>query len=136
MDNPIRVIFIDDEPALRAIWERLLAAQPGMELAASLPNSGQLVDHAQRTGAAVAMMDLTIPGDDPLAAAAALSRDLPGCRVLIYSAHNDLDAMRRSYNAGAWGFVDKLDAVETILGAVRRVAQGELAFPPAFFNAS
>jgi len=131
MNTPIRIIFVDDEPALRSTWEKLIAAESDMTLAASLPSADALAEHVARTGAALVLMDVSLPGTDALTATAELARTHPECRVVMYSGRNDFDTVRRAYEAGAWGFVDKLEPVQSILQAIRRVCAGELAFPRA-----
>ncbi len=132
MSEPIRVIFVDDEPALRASWEKVLAGEKDFALAACLSNADNLVEHVRRTGARIVLLDLTLPGTDPLRAAAEVARDMPDCRVLFYSARNGAETMRSAFEAGAWGFVDKFEPVGVILDAMRRIDRGETAFPANF----
>ena len=128
----VRVLIVDDEPKIRSAWERLVARQPDMELVGSLANADDLEQAAAEAGADVALLDLTMPGRDPLEALAAMRDAKSECRVIVYSAHRDSALVERSMEAGAWGFVDKLERLDAVLAAMRAVVEGETSIPSWF----
>ncbi len=130
--DQIKVLFVDDEPRLRTVWERLIGMQDDMACAGTLACADDLPRRAAETGAHIALLDLTMPGRDPIEVAAEVAERCPDCRVVIYSGHNDPESMRRAHEAGAWGYVDKLDEPDEILAALRRIAAGEPVFPRSF----
>jgi two-component system response regulator DesR len=131
MAAPIRVLFVDDEPRLRTCWGRLIGAQPDMSLVGCLSSADELLTRVPRDDSIV-LLDLSMPGRDPLDAAAELRDARPECRVIVYSGHNDPDTLREVLSAGAWGLVDKLTPPLEILDAIRRVAVGRTVFPAGF----
>jgi len=62
----IKVLFADDEPKLLQAWERLFTAQPDMELVGTLPDAEGLADAAAALKPDIAVVDLSMPGRDPL----------------------------------------------------------------------
>lgn len=132
MDGRIGVLVVDDEYSLRALWEKLLDAQPDMRCAGTLAQADSLCDCVERAGARVVLLDLKLPGLDPLEAVRRLAAERPECRVVICSGYSDHDTIRSAFDAGAWGFVDKLNPPMETLGVIRRVAADEVVFPPTF----
>lgn len=128
MSETIRVIFVDDEPRLRECWERLIRAQTDMMLLRSLRSADDLIQTVPAEDSIV-LLDLSMPGRDPLDAAAELRDRRPRCKVIVYSGYSDPRTAREAIAAGAWGLVDKLTPANDILDAIRRVASGGTAFP-------
>jgi two-component system response regulator DesR len=77
-----------------------------------------------------------MPGIDGLAAAAALTRSAPACRVLILTTFGRAGYLRRAMEAGALGFIVKDAPAEQLADAVRRVARGEHVIDPALAAAT
>jgi DNA-binding NarL/FixJ family response regulator len=73
-----------------------------------------------------------MPGRSPTDAICELRRRFPDCRTVVYSGTCDDGTMKRAYDAGAWGFLDKLTAPGDVVKAIRRVASGESEFPRRF----
>lgn len=126
----IGVLVVDDEAKLRNSWERVLDAQPDLACAGTLGDAEGLEEKAAELGAAVVLLDLHLPGRDPLEAI----RGLAGgdCRVIVCSGDSDPDLLRRVFDAGAWAFVDKLTPPRETLEVIRRVAGGEAVLPRGF----
>jgi DNA-binding NarL/FixJ family response regulator len=131
MEEPIRLVFVDDEPRLRASWARIIRDEVDMTLVESLESADQLTSNLPREDSVV-ILDLSMPGRNPLDTVAEIREAHPQCRVIIYSGYNDPDTVREALMSGAWGFVDKLTPPLKILDAIRRVARGEAVFPPGF----
>lgn len=129
----IPVFFVDDEPRLRTLWEWIVADQEDMTLAGTLASADELIERVP-TGESIVLLDLSMPGRDPLEAAAEIRDSRPDCRVIIYSGYSDPETVRRAVESGAWGLVDKLTPPPQILDAIRRVAGGEAVFPPGFLG--
>lgn len=127
----VNVLLVDDEPRLLRAWSLLFAEDPGFCVVGTLDRADGLMDMAERTSPHVVVLDLTMPGLDPFAAIRLMAAAHPDVRVIVYSAQSDPLLMRRSIDAGAWGFVDKLCPPEEMFRAVRRVASGEAVVPPA-----
>lgn len=76
------------------------------------------------------LLDLMLPGTGGLALLGALRKRYPGVPVLVLSALDDTETVRRALRSGAAGFVSKASATETLLGAVREVLAGGRYVPP------
>lgn len=130
--GPIRILFVDDEVRLCRAWARLMETQEDLLLVGTAHHAGGLEDLIRELEAQLVLMDISMPGVDPLHAVSDLAPRYPGVRFVMYSGHSDPEIIRMAMDAGAWGFVDKLADAATLFSVLRRVANGETAFP-AFY---
>jgi two-component system response regulator DesR len=84
----------------------------------------------------VALLDIEMPGLDGLAAAAALSQEVPTCRVIIVTTFGRPGYLRRAMESGALGFVVKDAPAEQLADAIRRVSRGLRVVDPALAAAT
>lgn len=125
----IRVLFVDDEVRLRRAWEKLFSSRTDMVLVGTLAQADGLVGAATELSPDIAVVDLTMPGIDPLKAIAELAAARPDVRAVVYSGQSDPQLLQAALDAGAWGYIDKLTAPATMFTVLQRVADGEVVFP-------
>jgi len=123
MSGPIKVVVVDDEPRLLAAWGRIVRMQPDMELVAAYSNAGELRTNYRTLKADVILLDLSMPGDDPVEVLREMKATGVGCRVVVFSGHNDHAVEQMVLEAGAWGLIDKLQEPDFVLAGIRRAAQ-------------
>lgn len=78
----------------------------------------------------VVLMDLQLPGISGIEATAALLREHPSARVLIFSTFARDDEIQAALKAGALGYLQKSSSRDDLLTAIRTVAKGERSLPP------
>jgi len=122
----IRVLIVDDNPDVAASLAELLSLQSDMQSAGVLHRADGLASHVTATRPDVILLDLSMPGADPIQELQSLASLEPPARVVVCSAYEDAPRVKVAMDAGARGYVSKLDEVETILDAVRAVARGEI----------
>lgn len=132
MAQRIGILFVDDELRLRRAWEKFVRTQDDLEFLGALDCADTLADEVERTDADVVLMDVSMPGQDPLIAVEALAGTRPACRVVLYSGLSDPELVRRAIDAGAWGFVDKVEDPSRVLAVIRAVAAGQVALPQGY----
>lgn len=125
---PVNVIVVDDEPKLRALWQKVLSDHASFNLLCLLDSADDICAKVPADNV-VMLLDLSMPGRDPMDALADLNAQRPGCRVIVYSGYSDADTVSSAIDAGAWGFVDKLSRVSEVLDTMLRVSRGETVFP-------
>jgi len=132
----IRLLLADDQAMIRTALATLLDLEPDFEVVTQVGRGDEVVSAAARARPDVALLDIEMPGMDGLAAAAALAKELPSCRVLVLTAFGRTGFLRRAMESGAAGFVVKDAPAEQLADAVRRVHAGERVVDPALAAAT
>ncbi|MDN5716529.1 MAG: response regulator transcription factor, partial [Janibacter sp.] len=127
----IRVLLADDQALVRGAMAALLGLEEDLEVVAEVGSGDEVLEAARRTHPDVAVLDVEMPGLDGISAAAQLTRELPGTRVLIVTTFGRPGYLRRALDAGASGFVVKDTPSHELAAAVRTVAAGGRVVDPS-----
>jgi two-component system response regulator NreC len=122
--NRIRVAIADDHAMLRAGLKLLVNSQADMEMVGEAGNHADTRELVRNKAPAVLILDLSMPGGQPMKLIEELSRVFPETRVLVLTMHEDPAYARMALAAGASGFVLKRSADSDLLQAIRAVARG------------
>lgn len=115
----------------RTAVRRLLELEGDLEVVAEVGRGDELVAAALRARPDVAVVDIEMPAQDGIAAAAELRRSLPSCRTLILTMYGRAGFVQRAMEGGVCGFVLKDAPVEALAAAIRRCAAGEVVVDPS-----
>lgn len=126
----IRVLLVDDDPRILQAWRGAFAQRPEFVIVGERMEADDLEAALLGCSPDQVVIDLTMNGADPLEMVARLSESFPSVRFVVHSAHSDFETIQRAFDAGAWGYVDKLSAATSLFDVLRRVAEGEVVFPP------
>lgn len=120
----IRLLLADDQALVRGGLAALLGLEPDLQVVAEVGRGDQVVAAARAASADVCLLDIEMPGMDGIAAAAALTAELPGCRSIMVTTFGRPGYLHRALSAGASGFVVKDTPARELADAVRRVHAG------------
>jgi two-component system response regulator DesR len=121
---PIRLLIADDQALVRGALAALLDLEPDLCVVAEVGRGDEVVAAAREHRPDVALLDVEMPGLDGIAAAAALRKAMPACKVLMVTTFGRPGYLRRAMAAGASGFVVKDTPARQLADAVRRIAAG------------
>ena len=103
----IRVLLVDDHPAMRTGLAAVLAAEPGMVVLGAAASAEELSPALNRTKPDVVLLDYHLPSSDGLVLCRMLKRAVPAPGVLLYSAYADASLAIPAILAGADGLLNK-----------------------------
>lgn len=126
----IKVLLADDHALIREALALLLGAEQGIEVVADVGRGDEAVERALALRPDVCVLDIDMPGLDGLAAAERLAHDLPGCRLVIVTAHGRPGNLRRAMAAGVRGFLGKDTPGARLAQVVRQVHEGTRYIDP------
>lgn len=126
-----RLVIADDHPLFRGALRQAVAA--GMTTA-QVDEAGSFEELTALLEASsdvdLILLDLTMPGISGFSGLIYLRAQYPAVPVVVVSASDDLETIRRSMEFGASGFIPKRFGVETLHDAIAKVMAGDVWIPP------
>ncbi len=129
MNGAIRVVVADDNVGFCSGMEALLDLVDDIELVGTAHDGPAAVQLTLSLQPDVVVMDMEMPGGG-LQATREIAPDNPQIGVLLFSMHEEDDAVMEAVLAGARGYVVKGVRKEQLLRAIRTVADGGAVFGP------
>jgi DNA-binding NarL/FixJ family response regulator len=127
----IRIVVVDDHRLVLAGLRALVQNDPTIDLVGEATDGRSAVQLAIERKPDVIVLDLSLPGMSGVRVAQALRLQLPACRIIVLSVHEDRAYLRWALEIGISGYVLKRSAPEELIGAVRAVAAGGTYLDPA-----
>jgi two-component system invasion response regulator UvrY len=131
MQNPVRVMLVDDHAVVRMGFRLLLEGALDIRVAAEADSGEEAVRAFPEVKPDVVVMDISMPGIGGIEAIDRILAREPQARILVLSAHEDAMHARRVLKAGAVGYLTKRSAAEELIQAIRQVAQGKTYLEPS-----
>lgn len=122
----IKVLCVEDSMDLAALLCTAIDAEPDLKTVGCLHQADGLLEHVQQTEPHIVLLDLTMPGKNPLQALREVAKAFPQARTIVFSGYNGQDRVDAAMDAGAWGYISKHQEIPEVLTAIRRVAQGDV----------
>jgi DNA-binding NarL/FixJ family response regulator len=127
----ITVLLVDDHPLVRRGFRRIIEDESGITIIGEAGDGPEAIRLVRELQPNVVLMDCVLPEMDGLLATAEIVKSYPGTAVLMCSMHTEKSWVRRAVEAGARGYVSKGALDLELVGAIRRVAAGELVYAAA-----
>jgi DNA-binding NarL/FixJ family response regulator len=122
--SALQILIVDDHAIVREGLVRILEGTGRSWQVAEATTGFQALEWLRRNTAALAIVDLSMPGMGGLELIARCKRDFPRLRLLVLSMHAEEQYALRAFQAGAHGYVTKDRAAAELVGAVDKVAGG------------
>lgn len=122
LNNMIRLLIVDDRPAIRQGLRMCLALEPDIALVGEAGDGKTGLALAQTLRPDVVLMDIAMPGMDGITAAAALRTLVPEIAVIVHTIHDSPATRARAVNAGAAALVAKGLCPEKLVPTIREAA--------------
>ncbi|MGA2246063.1 MAG: response regulator transcription factor [Verrucomicrobiota bacterium] len=128
----IRIAIVEDELLLSSMLEELLMRFRDLTVVGRAPDGEAGWELCQTTQPDLALVDIELPKVDGLKLIQRLAGEYPRMRLLSMSGLMDAYTIWSVLQCGAHGYVDKTQAPELLVEAVRAVARGNTFFGPTF----
>lgn len=125
----IRVLCVDDHLEIRRLFELVLKDQDGIEIVAMSDSAEDLEKKIEENRPEVVVMDISMPGRNPVDAMRDCRKQYPAVRFLVSSSYDDPGMIERVFEAGANGYLVKGTAFEELADSIRRVTRDEKVVP-------
>jgi DNA-binding NarL/FixJ family response regulator len=126
-----RFVIADDHPLFRgALRAAILGAFEGAEISEAGSIEALVAELEQVPEMDLILLDLAMPGVRGYSGLLLLRSQYPGIPVIVVSAHEEPNVVRRCMAFGASGFIPKTTDVEIMREAIRMVLAGGAWTPP------
>ncbi len=123
MDSRIKLLLVDDEPAVRRGLRMRLELEPDVEVVGEAGDGSQAVRLAETLDARVVVMDIEMPVMNGIEATSEITSRFPGVAIVVLSMHDDAVTVGRARKAGAAAFVAKKTMDDSLIEAIRSAAK-------------
>jgi response regulator RpfG family c-di-GMP phosphodiesterase/DNA-binding CsgD family transcriptional regulator len=133
-DDPsaiVKVLVVDDHRMFAESVSRLLAAEPDVQVVATVGSAADAWAAVRAEAPDVVLMDWALPDGDGLETAKGIRGEHPEVNVVLLTGVGDGPLVAEALKAGCCGFLRKDQAFDKLARAVRAAAQGESIVPAA-----
>ena len=121
-----RVLIVDDHPAVREALALRIGRQPDLEVCGEAADLSEALSRVAETQPDVAVIDISLKAGDGLDLIKRIKDRDGRVRMLVWSMHSESLYAERALRAGALGYINKDQATDRIVEAIRRVLAGKV----------
>src|SRR5262245_60589757 len=125
MSAPLTILIADDHPIFRRGLCDVIQADAGLRLVGQASNGEEALELVDELKPDIAILDVHMPKLSGLQAARKLIEKKSAMKLVLLTMHEDEDLLNEALNLGIHAYVLKENAVEDLIAAVRRVAEGK-----------
>ena len=122
----VRILIADDHVLFREGMKSLLKNEDGIELIASASDGLEALELAGELRPDIVLMDVTMPRMNGIIATEKIVSKFPDIKVIVLSMHSDRRFIAETLKAGARGYLLKESSPQTVVEAIRSVAEGNI----------
>jgi len=121
-----KVILLDDHPVMREGLAQLINHEADLVVCGQFEDAAPAFDAIPRLEPNIIIIDLSLKGSSGLELVKNVKANYPRIPLLVLSMHEESLYAERALRAGASGYIMKAEATEAVLGAIRKVLNGEI----------
>ena len=122
----VRILIVDDHPTFLHGLRDLIEEEPDLVVCGQAADAGEALQLLRTTQPDVAVVDLSLKGGHGLELIEQIGQRDDRVRMLVCSVHPESHFAERALRAGAMGYVNKQEAADKLVEAVRQILRGEI----------
>ena len=120
-----RVLIVDDHPAICEALTIQVSRQPDIEVCGTAGNVIDALRLVETANPDVAVVDISLKNDCGIDLISRIRDRNPGVRTIVWSTYSENYYADRALKAGALAFINKDQATDKIVDAIRHVKHGK-----------
>jgi DNA-binding NarL/FixJ family response regulator len=121
-----RILIVDDHPAVREALAVRIGRQDDLEVCGEAADMGEALEQIAQAQPDVAVIDISLKSSTGLDLIKRIKDRYSDVRVLVWSMHSESLYAERALRAGALGYINKDQATDKIVEAIRQVLDGKV----------
>ncbi|MDB6131755.1 MAG: two component transcriptional regulator, LuxR family [Verrucomicrobiales bacterium] len=121
-----RILLVDDHPLLRQGIAQLINQQADLMVCGEADDAQKAVTAIETTKPDLVVLDISLKGSSGIELLKNVKVRFPQLSILMLSMHDETVFAQRALRAGASGYIMKQEPTDKILGALRKVINGEV----------
>ena len=121
-----RILIVDDHPLVRAGFAQLIGDCPDLEVCGEAADMSEALKQVDATAPDLAIIDLSLAGGSGLDLIERIKARNSKLLMLVASMHDETLYAERVLAAGARGYINKQEAQDRIIHAIRQVLGGKV----------
>ena len=122
----LRVLVVDDHPAILEAFNLALEDVPDMELAAAVTSTAEALVVLESEHVDVVVADLALKGESGFELLKILREKHNEVARLVFSMHDEYSFAEPALRSGANGYIMKTERMDRVMRAIREVARGDI----------
>lgn len=127
--SSIRIMVVDDHPALRKGLIALIQSEPGMSVVFETGDGRESVEQFRKLRPDVVLMDLRLPGLSGVEAIMEIRKEYADARFIVVTTFETDEDIYRAICAGAQSYLLKDSSGDEILQTIRTIHAGGVHLP-------
>jgi DNA-binding NarL/FixJ family response regulator len=126
----VKIAFVDDHPTVRQGLALAFADEPGFAVSGQASSCSEALAIMESDPPDILLIDLALGDGSGLELIKQIRSRYPEVKMLVYTMHEEQLFAARVIQAGASGFVNKAESLDTLMDAVWKVIQGRIHLSP------
>ena len=118
-------MVVDDHPVVRQGLTSLINSESDLIVCAEAENADQDLEILKKERLDLTIVDISLNGTNGIQLTEKIKTSYPDLPVLVLTIHDEALYAKRAMEAGAKGYINKREAAETIISAIRLVLGGK-----------
>lgn len=133
-NHKIRVLLVDDHPAIREALTNAIRNQMDMEVCGQAASSDEAFRMIERLGPDVAIVDISLGDAHGLDLVQNIRTQFSDIQIVVFSMYDENVYAERAVRAGASAYVMKSEPTHNMVEAIRNVNRGEVHLSQKMFS--
>jgi DNA-binding NarL/FixJ family response regulator len=121
-----RILIVDDHPIVRRGLAQIINDQPDLEVCGQAESQAEALKLLVETEPELIIVDVSLKDGSGIELIKQIKSRLPDAKMLVSSMHDESLFAERALRAGAMGYIDKQEATERTVEAIRHVLGGRV----------
>ena len=121
-----RIMLVDDHPLVRRGLTELISDEDDLTVCEQVPSAEEALHVFGEAKPDLVIVDISLPGMSGLELIKRLRTRDPSIKILVSSMHEESLFAERALRGGANGYVNKEEATENVVDAIRKILNGEV----------